>query len=100
MVTRLCRAEAGCDQEYSQRDLEHVRCLSCGQLGHLSCKLATAPLPKMHCYNCGRPGHLGYTVGCPGNLRWSLLNGLSHNRVLLEDEEGLGGAKHPTLLSL
>ena len=98
-VTCLCRAEGGCDQEYSQRDLEHVRCLSCGRLGHLSCKPATAPAPKMHCYNCGRPGHLGFQVGRPANLRWSLFDDLSDNCVPQEDGEGLGAAEYPALLS-
>ncbi len=52
-----CRAEGGCKREYSERDLRHVRCYSCGRRGHLSCAAAPAEPAALSCHNCGQGGH-------------------------------------------
>ncbi|GIL54377.1 hypothetical protein Vafri_9938 [Volvox africanus] len=60
------RYEGGCNKAYTPADLRHVRCMCCGDFGHLMCK----PAPKSSlpsCYNCGRMGHYG--EGCPSGTR-------------------------------
>lgn len=51
------RAEGGCTRQYSSRDLQHIRCYSCGKRGHLGCAAAPSQPPKLSCANCGQGGH-------------------------------------------
>ena len=54
---RSCRADGGCRREYSERDMRHVRCYSCGRRGHLSCAAAPEEPAALSCHNCGQGGH-------------------------------------------
>ena len=54
---RSCRADGGCRREYSERDMRHVRCYTCGRRGHLSCAAAPEEPAALSCHNCGQGGH-------------------------------------------
>ncbi|GLI61488.1 hypothetical protein VaNZ11_003885 [Volvox africanus] len=61
------RYEGGCNKAYTPADLRHVRCMCCGDFGHLMCKPAPKESSLPSCYNCGRMGHYG--EGCPSGTR-------------------------------
>ncbi|GIL74143.1 hypothetical protein Vretimale_4916 [Volvox reticuliferus] len=61
------RYEGGCNKAYTPADLRHVRCMCCGDFGHLMCKPAPKEPSLPSCYNCGRMGHYG--EGCPSGTR-------------------------------
>lgn len=61
------RYEGGCRRQYLSRDLQLVRCMSCGDHGHLMCKPTPKESATPSCYNCGRLGHYGEV--CPSGTR-------------------------------
>ena len=63
MLWLQSRADGGCRREFSDRDLQHVRCHACGRRGHLSCASVPAQPAKLSCHNCGQGGHSAGGVG-------------------------------------
>jgi hypothetical protein len=63
MLWLQSRADGGCRREFSDRDLQHVRCHACGRRGHLSCASVPAQPAKLSCHNCGQGGPSAGGVG-------------------------------------
>lgn len=51
---------------YTADDLARVRCMVCGERGHLDCTHTKDPALRLFCYNCGQRGHFGEDCGRPG----------------------------------
>jgi hypothetical protein len=51
---------------YTEEQLVDVRCLLCGEHGHLNCAVVKTRALRLFCYNCGQRGHFGEDCHRPG----------------------------------
>lgn len=79
---RLGHFQRDCTASSERVSLELVRCLACGEYGHVDCT-PHEPRPKrISCFNCGLTGHNGTGCSKDGSDRWSRLFSAAANSVV------------------
>ena len=78
-----------------QLDVSAVRCVACGELGHVDCSPDDGRPKNLSCLNCGRDGHAALSCNEEGMDRWHRRFAPLAGPGSAPQGKGGGGARRP-----